>query len=41
MRVDDELGRLWKEAVRDNIKALLVHLQGGTEKNHKHFSLDR
>jgi hypothetical protein len=39
-QVNDELERLWKEAVMAHCKVLSLHSFGGTEKNHKNLSQD-
>jgi hypothetical protein len=38
--VNDELGRIWKEAVHGLIKILSQNLPGGTEENCKNLGED-
>jgi hypothetical protein len=35
LKVNDELERMWKEAVWRNVKVLSQHFHGGTEYNHE------
>jgi hypothetical protein len=37
--VNEELGRMWKEAVVDKFKELSRHLLGGTDENHKYLRI--
>jgi hypothetical protein len=37
--MNDELERIWKEAVVAYVKALFLNSPGGTEENHKKISV--
>jgi hypothetical protein len=37
---DNELGRIWREAVMASFKVLSRNLPGGTEEDHGNFSQD-
>jgi hypothetical protein len=40
MIVNDELEKIWKEAVMTKFKVLSWYLPGGSEENHKNLSQD-